>query len=110
MSELNSMQHVANWVAEQQDGVDELRRAIATGRFIGPNSTMAIAWLADFDRKEEAKQRTEALAAAARSTAAAEASAKATEKAARWTFWAAIAAAVGAAVPLVQTIALVLKG
>lgn len=87
MADFNSFDQVETWVSEH--GIDDMRRAVGLPRFAGQSLAMARVWLAEYDRKAlEAEQRA-AIAEARRATAAA-------ERSARWTFWAAVAAAIGA--------------
>lgn len=97
MADFTSFQTVSEWIEQQEDGVDELRRAIDTGRFAGQNMSLARAWLAQHDRQLFDQERAASLEATQRATAAA-------ERAARWTFWAALFSGVAGVATLAATI------
>jgi hypothetical protein len=96
MADFGTPESVAAWVqVNEPGGLEKLRAAVMIGTIVGTSRNVAIAFLDKHDRDEAAIER------AAQSKATREA-VEAAQSSAKWTAFAAIAAALGAIATAVQ--------
>lgn len=101
MAYFRSFEDVDKWIAAKgENGVEKLRGRLETGAISGANAAFATAWLNRHDRIAAGLAQTKEQELAERATLAAEVSAEAASEAtraahesAKWTKWAAVAAA-----------------
>jgi hypothetical protein len=102
VKDFNSDAHVEEWMSEN-GGVEGLRRALARGAFAGQNRSLAAAWLALHDRRDEQERVGADRALLERSVTAAERSAKSAHLSARWAMWATLVALLALVVAVIQS-------
>lgn len=101
MAYFRSFEDVDKWIAEKGvNGVEKLRGRLDTGAITGVNAAFATAWLNRHDRMAAGQAQTKEQELTERATLAAEVSAdaaveatKSAHESAKWTKWAALAAA-----------------